>query len=147
MSDHRMPPPDIQALIKRFREGSKSLSASELEAIVNWNVQAVETQTKRALETDAPETFGPFDIVAFTMPPTPQNRAYSINGVAYSGRCQAPYTTYLELVRKHQHAMMGAYELTQRRGSKTFGLSVYAQGFVPPKIPCTLVRRSNKRAA
>lgn len=142
----RLPPPEIAALIKRYREKG-TLGAADIQRILDWQATAVEAQTERALATNARETIGPHDIVAFTMPATPQNRTYSINGKSYYGPCTAPYATFLELARKHQQAMLGVYELTQKRGAKAFGLSHLAQGFTPPILNCALVKRSTKRAA
>lgn len=141
----RLPPPDIAALIKRYREKG-TLEASQIQKILDWQASAVEAQTEKALQSDHPSTFGPHDIVSFVMPATPQNKAYSINGKQYRGQSEAPYAVFLELARKHQQAMLGVYELTQKRGSKAFGLQNFTD-FMPPRLTCNLVRRSTKRAA
>lgn len=144
MNGERLPPPDIAALIKTYREKG-SLSASQIQKILDWQASAVEAQTERALASDAPSTFGPHDLVAFVMPPSPQGKGYSINGVVYKGASEAPYATFLELARKHQQAMLGVYELTQKRGSKAFGLANFTD-FLPPRLTCRLVKRSRRAA-
>ena len=94
----------------------------------------------------APSTLGPWDLVAFTMPPTPQGNPFFINGQAYSGACTAPYGVFLELARMHQASGLGVQELMVKRGSQDFGLKHYIE-FTPTPLTCRLVKRSQKRAA
>jgi hypothetical protein len=145
MSGERLPPADVAALIKTYREKG-SLSASQIQRILDWQATQVEEQTRVALEGDDQSTFGPHDLVAFTMPTTPQGKAFSINGVNYYGACTAPYAVFLDLLRMHQQAALGVQELMTKRGSKEFGLKDYVE-FVPQSLLCRLVKRSQKRAA
>ena len=146
MSAERLPPADIAALIKTYREKG-SLSAAQIQKVLDWQAGAVEAQTTAALASDEPSTFREHDIVSFVMPPSPQGKPYFKNGTPFLGPCQATYAEFRELARKHQQAWIGVQELVAgKRGASAFGLKSFID-YVPPAITCRLVKRSQKRAA
>lgn len=136
-------PKDILALQKRWKERG-SLSVEEMQKLLDWNAGVIDQKQREEQEAG----LGPLkrdELVEFFMPATTQGNAYEINGKTYQGRCTAPYGVFLELARMHQQDVLGLRELTQPRGSRTFGLKNYIE-FVPPQLTCARVRKAKHAA-
>lgn len=140
-------PADIQALQKRWAARG-SLSPEEIQKLADWASQSISQQAQAfKAERDAANV-QPGDIVAFTMPPTVQGNAYSINGRAYYGACEAPFAVYCELARMYEQDRIGDLELRNQRGSKEFGLKQDLEGFAIQPIGFRVVQRAEgSRAA